>query len=176
MYYFYLKAFHIVFIVTWFSGMFYLCRLFVYNTEASFKPEPEKTILQNQFFIMIKRLLFGITLPSAILTLLIGLSLLHTFNQYPSWMITKLILVFLLFLYHISLHIIYNQQKNKVFKYTGSQLRIYNEVPTIFLVSIVLLVMIRQELNMIYLGVSMLAFMLLMMAVVKIYKALRKGN
>lgn len=176
MYYFYLKAFHIVFIVTWFSGMFYLCRLFVYNTEASFKPDPEKTILQNQFFIMIKRLLFGITLPSAILTLLIGLSLLHTFNQYPSWMITKLILVFLLFLYHISLHIIYNQQKNKVFKYTGSQLRIYNEVPTIFLVSIVLLVMIRQELNMIYLGVSMLAFMLLMMAVVKIYKALRKGN
>lgn len=176
MYYFYLKAFHIVFIVTWFCGMFYLCRLFVYNTEASFKPEPEKTILQNQFFIMIKRLLFGITLPSAILTLLIGLSLLHTFNQYPSWMITKLILVFLLFLYHISLHIIYNQQKNKVFKYTGSQLRIYNEVPTIFLVSIVLLVMIRQELNMIYLGVSMLAFMLLMMAVVKIYKAHRKGN
>jgi putative membrane protein len=174
MYYIYLKAFHIVFIVTWFSGMFYLCRLFVYNTEANKKPESEKYILQKQFTIMIKRLLFGITLPSAIITLVIGLSLLHVFNQLPQWMLIKLGLVFLLFFYHISLHILYNQQKRNVFKYTASQLRIWNEVPTVFLVSIVLLVMVRQELNIIYLAVSMLAFLLLMMAVVKIYKALRK--
>lgn len=156
--------------------MFYLCRLFVYNTEANDKPENEKAILQNQFIIMIRRLLFGITLPSAVLTLIIGLSLLNVFNQFPQWMIIKLALVFLLFLYQISLHILYNQQKINVFKYTASQLRIWNEVPTVFLVSIVLLVMVRQELNLIYLAVSMLAFLLVMITVVKIYKALRKDK
>ncbi|MBK7854938.1 MAG: CopD family protein [Bacteroidetes bacterium] len=175
MFYFYLKAFHIVFIVTWFSGMFYLCRLFVYNTEANAKPEPEKSILQHQFNLMIKRLLFGITLPSAILTVVIGLWLLHSFGQLPGWMIIKLICVLLLLLYHTSLHLVYAQQKNKVFKYTSSQLRVWNEVPTVLLVSIVLLVMIRQELNVVYLAVSMAAFMVFMMAAVKIYKAMR-GN
>ena len=70
--YFYLKALHIIFIVTWFAGMFYIVRLFIYNTEAGNKPEPEQSILQQQFGIMIRRLWLGITWPSAILTLILG--------------------------------------------------------------------------------------------------------
>ena len=62
--YFYLKALHIVFIVTWFAGMFYIVRLFIYNTEANEQGEPRKSILQEQFSIMIRRLWFGITWPS----------------------------------------------------------------------------------------------------------------
>ena len=69
----YIKALHIIFIVTWFSGMFYIVRLFIYNTEANEKPEPEKSILQKQFSIMIRRLWFGITWPSAVLTLFLAL-------------------------------------------------------------------------------------------------------
>src|SRR5215204_2376085 len=70
--YAYLKALHIIFVVTWFAGMFYIVRLFIYNTEANGKAEPEKSILQKQFSIMIKRLWLGITWPSAILTAIFG--------------------------------------------------------------------------------------------------------
>src|ERR1035441_1745460 len=70
----YLKATHIVFVVTWFAGLFYIPRLFIYHTEAQEKPEPEKTILSNQFKIMTKRLWYGITWPSMVLTYILGFS------------------------------------------------------------------------------------------------------
>ncbi|MFG0227213.1 CopD family protein, partial [Streptococcus suis] len=79
----YVKALHIIFVVTWFSGMFYLCRLLIYNREANDKPEPGKTILQQQYKIMIKRLLYGITLPSAILTLVFGVWILILYPSIP---------------------------------------------------------------------------------------------
>src|ERR1043165_9161997 len=72
----YVKALHIIFVVTWFSGMFYLCRLFIYNREAQDRPEAERAVLQPQFNLMIRRLLFGITWPSAILTIIFGVWLL----------------------------------------------------------------------------------------------------
>ena len=78
--YLYVKALHIIFIVTWFSGLFYIVRLFIYNREAAEKEEPEKSILQKQFSIMIKRLWFGITWPSAVLTLIFGAWLWHLYG------------------------------------------------------------------------------------------------
>ncbi|HET6765939.1 MAG TPA: CopD family protein, partial [Chitinophagaceae bacterium] len=71
--YLYLKALHIIFIVTWFAGLFYFPRLFIYNTEANDKPAAVKEALQEQFAIMMKRLWYGITWPSALLTLVFGL-------------------------------------------------------------------------------------------------------
>ena len=73
MLYFYLKALHIVFIVTWFAALFYMPRLFVYDIEARLKPEAE--ILLNQFRIMQRRLWFGIAWPSFILTLILAKAL-----------------------------------------------------------------------------------------------------
>src|SRR6187399_2869758 len=70
--YLYLKALHIIFIVTWFAGLFYMPRLFIYATEAGEKPETEQSVLRKQFSVMMKRLWYGITWPSAILTLLLG--------------------------------------------------------------------------------------------------------
>src|ERR1043165_326528 len=100
----YLKALHIIFIVTWFAGMFYIVRLFIYNTEANEKPQPEKNILQKQFLVMIKRLWFGITWPSAILTFVFGpLVMLKgnwdktLFNDAGQWLLIKLIFVILLY-------------------------------------------------------------------------------
>ena len=81
--YLYVKAIHIVFIVTWFSGLFYIVRLFIYNAEAETKPELEKSILRPQFNMMTRRLWYGITWPSAILTLIFGpwiIELLITFT------------------------------------------------------------------------------------------------
>ncbi|MCH8331919.1 MAG: CopD family protein, partial [Bacteroidetes bacterium] len=98
--YFYLKALHIIFIVTWFSGLFYQVRLFIYNREANDKAEPDKSVLQQQFQQMSRRLLFGITWHSAVFTLIFGFFLLHSYMHLASWMIVKLILVGLLYLYH----------------------------------------------------------------------------
>lgn len=120
----YIKALHIVFIVTWFSGLFYIVRLFVYNTEAGEKNEVEKNILRSQFSIMIKRLWLGITWPSAILTLVFGPWLWILLDVLPGWLLVKLFFVAGLYAYHFTLHAIYKQQMNGVFKYSSQQLRI----------------------------------------------------
>ncbi|MDP2176518.1 MAG: CopD family protein [Bacteroidota bacterium] len=170
----YLKALHIIFVVTWFSGMFYLCRLFIYNREALDKPYNERQILQSQFIIMIKRLLFGITLPSAILTIFFGVCILFSYGTIPSWLIIKLVLVFLLVIYHLSLHLIYQQHKKGVFKYSSDQLRIWNEIPTIFLVAIIMLVVVKQNISVVYGIIGLVLFVIILMSTIKIYKAIRR--
>src|SRR5450631_3173897 len=105
--YLYIKALHIIFIVTWFSGMFYIVRLFIYNTEAAEKSSPEREILLVQFGIMIRRLWLGITWPSALLTLILGPWMWIMLGSTPHWLAVKLIFVILLYAYHFSLHILY---------------------------------------------------------------------
>jgi len=78
--YTYIKALHIIFVVTWFAGLFYFPRLFIYNTEANAKPKEVRNALQEQFRIMMKRLWYGITWPSAILTLIFGLTVMFNGN------------------------------------------------------------------------------------------------
>lgn len=172
----YVKALHIIFVVTWFSGMFYLCRLFIYHREAQDKPEQERRILQNQFDIMMKRLLWGIALPSALLTLVFGIWLLILYPSIPTWLYIKIGLVALLFAYHYSLHIICKQLLNRKFLYTSTQLRIWNEVPTIFLVAIVMLVVVKQNMSLVYGVIGLMAFVVLLMSAIKVYKALREKN
>src|SRR3982074_3758530 len=99
--YLYIKSLHIIFIVTWFSGMFYIVRLLIYNTEAGEKNEPEKSILQNQFSIMIRRLWLGVTWPSAVLTLIFGIWIWSLLGSLPGWLALKLIFVGGLYLYHL---------------------------------------------------------------------------
>ena len=174
--YLYIKALHIIFIVTWFSGMFYIVRLFIYNTEASVKEEPEKNILQNQFSIMIRRLWLGITWPSAILTLIFGSWLWSLYGFFPQWLVIKLCFVAGLYLYHFSLHIIYKQQAKGVFKYTSQQLRIWNEMATIFLVAIVMLVVVKQNMSFVWGITGLILFVILLMSAIKIYKLVRTGR
>lgn len=169
----YVKALHIIFIVTWFAGMFYIVRLFIYNAEANEKPEPEKSILRSQFDIMIKRLWFGITWPSAVLTLIFGLWMWDLLSATPDWLVIKLCFVMGLFLYHLSLHAIYKQQANNVFKYSSQKLRIWNEVATIFLVAIVMLVVVKQALSWLWGLIGLICFVVVLMAAIKIYKAIR---
>ena len=96
----YVKALHIIFIVTWFSGMFYIVRLYVYNAEANEKTEPERSILRQQFDLMIKRLWLGITYPSAVLTLIFGSWMWYLLGVTPDWLMIKLCFVVGLFFYH----------------------------------------------------------------------------
>jgi putative membrane protein len=174
--YFYVKAFHIIFVVTWFAGLFYIVRLFIYNREAQDRPEAERKILQDQFAIMIKRLWFIITWPSCILTLILGTCLtVIAYDRIPGWLAVKILLVFGLLLYHLSLHVIYLQQSKGVFKFTSSQLRMWNELSTLFLVAIVLLVVAHSQMSFPWFVGGLLIFVLVLIVATKIYKKLRKN-
>jgi putative membrane protein len=171
--FFYIKAIHIIFIVTWFAGLFYIPRLFIYNTEANEKPEPDKTILQQQFTVMIQRLWLGITWPSAILTLIFGVWVALLFGSIPQWLWIKLGFVMGLYIYHFTLHKIYRDQRKQVFRYTSQQLRIWNEIATIFLVAIVMVVTVKQGISIAWGIVGLILFILVLMSAIKIYKLIR---
>jgi len=176
----YLKALHIIFVITWFAGIFYMPRLFIYNTEAETKSEEAKKILHEQFAIMMKRLWYGITFPSAILTLIFGPIIMFNdgwnkvlFDEPGRWLLIKLIFVLLLYLYFFSLHQIFKQQLKGVFKYTSQQLRIWNEVATVFLVAIVMLAVVKQSISVVWGLVGMILLIIVLLCAIRIYKLLR---
>jgi putative membrane protein len=182
MLYDYLKALHITFIVTWFAGMFYIVRLFIYNTEANEKEEPARGILQTQFALMIRRLWFGITWPSAVLTLVLGPWVMLKGNwdkmlgeEAGRWLLLKLAFVVGLYFYHFSLNALYKQQSRGLFRYTSQQLRVWNEVATIFLVAIVMLATVKQSLSFVWGLAGLAGFIIVLMSAIRIYKALRKN-
>ncbi len=173
----YVKALHIIFVVTWFAALFYQVRLFIYLREAQDKSEIEKNILTPQFLLMAKRLLFGINLPSALLTLFLGFWMLHLYgvsiNDLPTWLSIKLIFVFLLFAYYVSLHIIYVQQKNSNFNLSSNFLRIWNEVATIFLIAIVFLVVVKDNLSWMYALLTLFIIIITLVLAIRVYKTIR---
>ena len=172
--YFYIKALHIIFVVTWFSGLFYIVRLFVYKAEANDKAEPVKSILTDQYSIMQKRLWYGITWPSAILTLIFGTWMGILYGSLPAWLLVKLFFVAGLFIYHISLNRIFNQQQKGIYKWTSQQLRIWNEVATIFLISIVMLAVVKQLLSVAWAAGVLIILSVVLFFAIKIYKKYRK--
>lgn len=170
----YVKALHIIFIVTWFSGMFYIVRLFIYNREAGDKPEPERTILRNQFTIMIRRLWMGITWPSAMLTIIFGGWMWALIDAFPEWLMVKLLFVAGLYIYHFSLHHIFRQQSRGIFTYSSGQLRIWNEIATLFLVAIVMVVVVKQTMSWVWGILGLLLLALALFSAIKIYKNIRQ--
>lgn len=173
----YLKALHIIFVVTWFAGLFYIVRLFIYYTEANDEEEPKRSILQNQFQIMMKRLWFGITWPSSVLTAIFGFLLIHSYNWWSMpFMHLKLAFVLFLYAYHFLNHQLLKQLMSNKFKYSSNQLRIWNEVATLFLVSIVFIVVLKDLTNWIYGLVGLVLFSVLLMLAIRIYKRLRENK
>jgi putative membrane protein len=169
----YIKALHITFIVTWFSGLFYMVRLFVYNTEAAEKGEPERSILLPQLQLMTRRLWLSITWPSAILTAIFGPWMWILMGSLPTWLIIKLCFVIGLYGYHFSLQAIYRQQMKGIFRYSSQQLRIWNEVATIFLVAIVMLAVVKQNMSWAWGLLGLVLFVIILMSAIKIYKVIR---
>lgn len=169
----YIKALHIIFIVTWFAGMFYMPRLFIYNTEANDKSDVEKEILHKQFTVMMKRLWYGITVPSAVLTLIFGPWMWIMLGALPQWLFIKLIFVVLLYLYFVSIHFIFKQQLKGIFIYTSQQLRIWNEVATIFLIAIVMLATVKEAISLAWGLGGLILFIFILMTAIAIYKKIR---
>jgi protoporphyrinogen IX oxidase len=174
--YLYVKSLHIIFIVTWFAGLFYMPRLLIYFVEAAEQPEPEKSILQKQYALMQRRLWYGITWPSALLTLILGGFMFYLYGSFPQWLQFKLFFVALLYIYHFWCHFIFKQQQNGIITYTSLQLRIFNEVATIFLVSIVFLVVLKSTLSMLWGLLGLLLFIGVLLLAIRIYKRIREAK
>ena len=171
----YILAIHIIFVVCWFAGLFYIVRLFIYHREAQDKPEPEKSILSKQFEIMERRLWNVISIPSMILVLAAGITMLCLAPVWlhQPWMHIKLTFVFLLLIYHFICQNVMNQMRKGIFKWSSTKLRVWNEVATIFLFAIVFLAVLKDSLSWIYGIVGLLAFTMIIMSAVKIYKYYR---
>jgi len=175
-YYNYIKSLHLIFVITWFAGLFYIVRLFVYQIEANNKPSPEREILLSQFKIMTYRLWFIITWPSAILATIfaVWLLVLMPASLQMDWMHVKLGFVLALFLYHFKCHKIYKQLQKDVFKYSSNFMRLWNEGATIILFAVVFLVILKNAFNWIYGVIGIIVFSILIMLGFKFYKRIRE--
>jgi putative membrane protein len=165
-------------VVTWFAGLFYIPRLFIYQIEASEKPSPEKEILTKQLQLMTKRLWNIITWPSAILCTLLALIMLHLNPSliHLPWMQVKLGFVVLLFSYHIKNHMIYKQLQNNEIKYTSNYMRIWNEGATLILFAVIFLVILKSAFNWIYGVIGLVVLGTLLMLGIKLYRRIRDNN
>jgi putative membrane protein len=140
--YLYIKAFHLIFMVTWFAGLFYLFRLFVYHVESN---EPA---VRDQLKIM-ERKLYKFTTPLMGLNIAFGLTLAYmytdgfkTLGEHP-WLYIKMLLVGMLVGYHHYCGRVLRQLKNDTCKLTSRQCRFINEIPVIFLFAIILLATLK---------------------------------
>ena len=174
----YLKALHIIFVITWFAGLFYIVRLFIYFAEAEKKEDPIKDILQTQYKLMSKRLWYIITWPSAVLASLFAFWMLYLEPSYllMPWMHVKLSFVLALYFYHAGCHKVFIQQQKGIVKFTSFKLRIWNEVATILLFAIVFLVVLKSTISWVWGVVGIILFGLLLMLGIKLYKNIRKKN
>mgnify|MGYP005690359361 FL=1 len=176
MYYNYIKALHLIFVITWFAGLFYIPRLFIYHTEASKKTKQEADILIRQLKIMSRRLWYIITWPSAILAIIFAIWLLILMPSWllQSWMHLKLTFVALLIVYHLKTHRIFLKlQKNKI-DYSEMFLRIWNEGATLLLFAIVFLAILKDGLHWIGGIFGILGLGAILFLGIRLYKKIRK--
>ena len=169
------KALHIIFVVSWFAGLFYIIRLFIYHTEAQSKDSVAKKILSDQFEIMENRLWWIITTPAMVLTILFG-TLMLVANPYllkEGWMHIKLSFVGLLLFYHFFSQKIMFEMKQGTFNWKSNSLRIWNEIATLGLVAIAFLITMRDSLNWIKGTIGFFAVAIGLMIAIKMYKRLR---
>ena len=174
-YYNYIKSLHLIFVITWFAGLFYIPRIFIYHIEATKKTATEKQILTAQLKIMAKRLWFIITWPSAILAIIFGIWLLVLAPYWleQPWMHAKLGFVALLIIYHLKTHFIFKEIQADKINYSSNFMRIWNEGATLILFAVVFLVLLKSTLNMAYGMLGLVWLAVVLMLGIKLYKKTR---
>jgi putative membrane protein len=174
----YVLALHIIFVVSWFAGLFYIIRLFIYHAESRTKGEPERSILEKQYKLMEWRLWYIITWPAALLTLVFGTWMVVYTHGYLSqpWMHVKLSMVGGLYLYQLYCHNIFKKFQNDEETWGSVKLRIWNEVATLFLFAIVFVVVLKDSVTWIW-GLGCLVMLsIVMMVAIKIYGKARSKS
>ncbi len=172
----YLKSLHIIFVVSWFAGLFYLPRLLVYHTEANSKPEPAREILTTEYKRNEKLLFNAIMVPAMWLTILSASWMVYLFPfwlQQP-WMHLKLTFVAGVIAYHFYCRKLIIELRKDQYRHTSIQLRLWNEVATILLFAIVFLVVLKNALDWIYGVAGLIIFALLIMTAVRLVKRRRE--
>lgn len=177
-YYNYIKSLHLIFVITWFAGLFYQPRLFIYHIEASKKESPEKEILEKQLKLMARRLWYIITWPSAILATTFAVWLLILMPSWlsQSWMLIKLGFVLLLILYHFKTHQMFLQLQKDVINYSSSFMRLWNEVTTLFLFAIVFLAILKSSIHWVFAFGGIIGLIVFLALGIKLYKKYSSKN
>lgn len=175
----YVKAIHIVFVVSWFAALFYIVRLFIYASEAQEKDEVARPILTQQLLTMQRKLWYIIGWPAAIGTHVFGwwmvIANAGVYLAQP-WMWIKIIAVGLLSFYHLQCQRIFKQQRMGVYKHSSFKLRLFNELATVFLVAIVFLVVVKSQSGMLWGLLGLIAFAGIMVLLVYLYKRSRDSE
>ena len=172
------KALHVIGFVSWFAGLFYIVRMFVYDVEAEERPAQERDILKKQFQLMQKRVYKIIMTPAMVMTYIGGITMLivnDAFLQMP-WMHVKLAFVLLLTGYHHWCNRIRKNLLNGTNSMTASQLRQFNEIATLLLVAIAILAVYQNMTNFLYAFLVLVGVMVLLMIGIKAYKRARAKN
>lgn len=174
----YLMALHIIFVVCWFAALFYIVRLFIYTAEAQKKDGVARPILTEQLLFMQKKLWYIIGWPALVGTCTFGLWMLWLNPALLTmpWMWLKLILVGFLIMYHLGCQRILLQQKQQLFKQSSFQLRLLNELATVFLVAIVFLVVVKSTSGLLVGVLGLFGFAAVLMLAVLIYKRSRRSE
>ena len=172
------KAFHIVGVVVWFAGLFYLVRLFVYHAEAESKPEPARTILKEQYALMESRLYAMICTPGAILAVMMGVGMLAVDWTWVThtWLQVKLLFVVMLVVYHAQCGRWMRQLAAGTSTVRAARFRVWNEAPTLLLVAIVLLAVFKNALPAAYAALVMAALVVALLAAIRIYARIRQSR
>lgn len=176
--YYWFKAFHLIGIVVWFAGLFYLVRLFVYHAEAEQEPEPARSILKRQYVIMEQRLYNIITTPGMILTIAMAIGLISTEPEIlkSTWLHIKLTFVLVLLGYHYFCQRTMKKLATGASQWTGQQFRALNEAPTILLVLIVLLAVFKNSLPLDATTWLVAALIITMVASIQLYAKKRRQD
>ena len=172
------KSLHIIFVVTWFAGLFYMFRLFVYHAEAEIKDNPERDILLRQYRLMEYRLWYIITWPSSILTLIFGTTLLYLNPGYLSmpWMHLKLFFILCLMLYQWKGQLLYRRGLIDAIGLSSFKLRMWNEVGTILLVAIVFVVVNKDSISWLWGALGLVGLGVVLTLAIKAYKRVRSDE
>lgn len=176
--YFWFKAFHIIGIVVWFAGLFYLVRLFIYHVEANEQPEPARTILKNQYQIMEQRLYNIITTPGMVVTVAMAIGLLISEPEvlHEGWLHIKLLFVAVLVAYHFYCGMLLKQLAQEQCAWSSQQLRALNEAPTVLLLVIVLLAVFKNTLPADITSLGVVGLVIAMAATIQLYAKKRKRD
>ena len=174
---YYFKAFHIIGAVAWFAGLFYLVRMFVYHVEADQKPEALRDAFKDQFGLMESRVYSVICNPAMMITWACGLTMtvLNPAYWQMGWFHIKFTLLILLTVYHVWCKYTITKLKKGEKPFTSFQFRLLNELPTLFLVSIVLLGVLQNTLDFAMAFGGVLVFGVLLVVFAKLYRKKREG-
>jgi len=172
------KIVHIIGFVAWFAGLFYLVRMFVYHTEAYDYEEPKKGILSTQYNIMQRRVYSIICNPAMMITWTFGLLMIYSYGyewfKVNYWLHIKIVLLILMTVYHLYCKSLIKKLETGKTSFSSTKFRLFNEVPTLFLIVITSIAVFKNATNPLILGASIIGVIVLLVVMTKVYKKIRE--